>query len=96
MVVLSHPTGSMFVRALIEVLFREDLLGMFFTTVAFEMESHILEFLPRAWQRVLNRRQYPLPGSKIRRQLTREGVRLFEERFNLSLLSRHENRVGFG
>lgn len=90
MVVLSHPTGSMFVRALIEVLFREDLLGMFFTTVAFEMESHILEFLPRAWQRVLNRRQYPLPGSKIRRQLTREGVRLFEERFNLSLLSRHE------
>jgi glycosyltransferase involved in cell wall biosynthesis len=64
-VVLSHPTGNQFVRALIHALHNSGMLVEFNTTVAANPSSEWLKLLPGNLKQELLRRNYPIPIQKI-------------------------------
>ncbi len=81
MIVVSHPTGNAFVRALLEQLEREGRLLHFFTTVA-SMK------LPGGFE-IFKRRKYAVPPHRIIASRTHELLRLWLSRANTPL-TRHE------
>jgi len=64
-IVVSHPTGNAFVRALLEGLEKEGRLGRFFTTIA-----------AKGWMKFLDQRAYSIPPERIETSPARELVRL--------------------
>ena len=69
-IVVSHPTGNTFVRALLEELEKNQLLGIFYTTIG--TGSSINPLIKALSQK----RGYAIPDSKISRQWIPELVRL--------------------
>ena len=68
--IVSHPTGNTFVHALIRELYKNDLLSMFFTTIGVGNTSNLV------LMKLLKRRKYSIPDSKISRQWKTEFIRL--------------------
>jgi glycosyltransferase involved in cell wall biosynthesis len=87
MVLLIHPFGNANVRALLDALYRHDLLARFVTTIGWSQKSYP-ELAPRI--RGALRRNYQLPADKIDIHPFRESVRLLAGRFGLRRLTRHE------
>jgi glycosyltransferase involved in cell wall biosynthesis len=56
---ISHPTGNTFVRALLQECEKQDLLAKFFTTVGKGENSNYL------LKKILNRRSYTIPDEKV-------------------------------
>lgn len=72
MILLVHPTGNQFVRALLNGLYKSSLLSAFQTTVSYN--NLILSSLfPKKFLKTAERRHYDLPKSKI---LTRNTIEL--------------------
>jgi glycosyltransferase involved in cell wall biosynthesis len=89
-VVLSHPTGNEFVRALIAALSRQGMLTEFDTTVAADPSSAWLKLLPGKVKQDLLRRSYPIPSEEIRSYPIRELGRMIMPRMGIKSAVKHE------
>jgi glycosyltransferase involved in cell wall biosynthesis len=78
---LSHPTGNVFVRALLRGLHVSEWDYHFFSALAFASGRRWMEFLPRSARAELSRRTYEIPADRISTQPMREGARLLAQRF---------------
>lgn len=84
MILLAHPTGNTFSRALAGALASRGLLGLFATTIALSGDEPWLNFLPRAVRAELLRRQFELPREKVLTRPFRELSRLVRGRLGLN------------
>jgi len=89
MIVVSHPTGNQFVRALLAVLQKKQLLAAFFTTLNAPRES-VLQLLPRSIREQIARRAFDLPRSSVTTRPIREIARLFAGASGMDSLVMHE------
>jgi len=89
-ILLSHPTGNTFVRALVTALEQTGELESFYTTVVVEESAWYLRLLPQSIKKELLRRTYNLPKEKISTRPLRELVRLGASKFNFNFLTAHE------
>src|SRR5665213_1001644 len=91
MIVVSHPTGNQFVRALVEALEAQHGLAEFATTVAINRHASWLYLIPRSLRSEILRRTFDgLPAERIHTRSLREVVRFAASRLRLSALTRHE------
>lgn len=89
MLVLTHPTGNNFVRALLSALEETGELSLFYTTLAVEERGYI-NFIPQAIRKELLRRTYNIPTFKIKTRLSRELTRLAASKLRMKSLIKHE------
>ncbi|MGZ3756188.1 MAG: glycosyltransferase family 4 protein [Mucilaginibacter sp.] len=89
-IVLSHPTGNQFVRALVSALSDKDLLKEFHTTLAVSQSDFWLKFLPGGTRNELLRRSFPLPPEQIITHPFLEIARLTLPRLGIHRPVRHE------
>lgn len=89
-ILLSHPTGNQFVRALIKALADEELLSEFHTTIAVDSNSHWLKLLPDAIKKEFLRRTYPIPSEKIYTHPLLELARFTLPKLGLKSFVKHE------
>ncbi len=78
---VAHPTGNVFVRALLESLNAEHWDYHFFSTLAFSAGASWLKLLPQRARSELSRRTYQLPADRVTARPALESVRLISERF---------------
>ena len=90
MLIVSHPTGNTFVRALLKELTARGLLETFYTTVAAQPEDWPLRFLPTRLQRQAARRAYEIKAKTLVRFPVRELTRLTAAKIGFHALTRHE------
>ncbi|MBT3668130.1 MAG: glycosyltransferase family 4 protein [Opitutae bacterium] len=74
-ILISHPTGNTFVRALLNECEEKDLLEKFFTTIGKGKNTNFI------LKNISNRRAYPIPDQKIYRQWFPEISRLLFGRY---------------
>lgn len=87
MLLLSHPTGNVFVRAAARALYSRGQLHALYTTVA-APEPRVLNWMPGALRRQMARRRFTgLPPALVRTHPGRECVRLGARALGLSGLS---------
>jgi hypothetical protein len=89
-IVLSHPTGNQFVRALLVKLQERDLLTRFYTTIATNPANPWLNLLPAKFKQELLRRSYAVPGNMIETQPLRELSRNLLPKLGLKNIVKHE------
>lgn len=87
---VSHPTGNTFVRALLSGLLEQGRLEAFYTTVAVWPDAPYLALLPGALRKELLRRTYDLPEPLVHQRPWRELARLTSSRWTLPVLTAHE------
>lgn len=87
MVLLAHPFGNANVRAVLDALYRNDLLAKFVTTLGWSKKSY-----PRLTPKMRGalRRNYALPAEKIDIHPFRESVRLLASSLAIKRLIAHE------
>ena len=90
MILVSHPTGNTFVRALLARLESEGLLHSFWTTLALHADDRALQLLSAGARAQAARRGYDIPSEKLRRFPAREALRHLAPKIGLGRLSRHE------
>lgn len=89
-VLLAHPTGNEFVRALINALSQQGMLAEFDTTVAADPASPWLKMLPGSVRQEWLRRTYPIPQNEIVTHPLRELGRMILPRLGLKSAVKHE------
>ncbi len=87
---LSHPTGNNFVRALLAELQARRQLAAFHTTVAASPSDWILSLMPPALRREWLRRAYDLPRDRVVTRPWRELVRVVAGKLGWHWLTAHE------
>ncbi|MBX9879500.1 MAG: glycosyltransferase family 4 protein [Candidatus Obscuribacterales bacterium] len=90
MIVVSHPTGNAFLRAVLQGLEEANQLAEFHTTLAFEDSDFLLELLPKSIVDELLRRQFHIDREKVFMHPTKEILRLLAPRLGISSLVKHE------
>lgn len=90
MITVSHPTGSIFVRALLKSLQQHNLLHSFYTTLAFNEDHALVRAAPTSVAKELLRRDYHIPMDKIVRRPLREATRLIAQRSGIEFLTQAE------
>ena len=88
MILVSHPTGNSFVRALLQGLESVNELDSFHTTISSLGPTTLV---PNWIQRGLSRRSYPVPDSKIHQAPVKEFVRLLAPKVGMPWLASHES-----
>src|SRR5687768_10675866 len=68
MLLITHPTGNVFVRALLEALEQEEADYLFFTSLAVSSEAWWLTLLPSEARAEVRRRAYPIPAARWRQR----------------------------
>ncbi|HEY9869769.1 MAG TPA: glycosyltransferase family 4 protein [Candidatus Obscuribacterales bacterium] len=91
MIVLSHPTGNAFVRAVLLGIEQAGWLDSFHTTVAFDRSQPWIKLLPPPLRADCERRTYDVSPDKVVSHPVRELVRLVASRLGWELLARHES-----
>ncbi len=89
-IILSHPTGNTFVRALLGGLWEREVLAGFYTTVCVNQKSRYLSLLPEGLRKELLRRTYELPENAIHAFPWREAARMAAVKLGLTTLTKHE------
>jgi glycosyltransferase involved in cell wall biosynthesis len=84
MILLAHPTGNTFSRALLEALLARNHLGLLATTIALSGNETWLGMLPRRISFELLRRRFEVPRDKLFTRPTRELFRLALGRIGFS------------
>src|ERR1043165_2959545 len=84
MILLAHPTGNTFSRALLHRLLERDQLGLFATTIALDGHEPWLKLLPKAIRAELLRRRFDVPDDKLFSRPMRELLRLARGRLGLN------------
>lgn len=82
-ILLSHPTGNEFVRALINALSKNGILKEFDTTVAADPSSPLINLLPGKIRQEWLRRTYPIPQNQINAFPLRELCRMILPRLGI-------------
>lgn len=90
MLLISHPTGNTFVRALLEAARLSDRLGLFATALGFSGTPAWFPLVPGALRAELGRRCYDVPGDRMVSWGSRETARLLSRKVGWRSLSRHE------
>lgn len=90
MLLITHPTGNTFVRALLVALEQAGELGSFQTTVAAQASDWYVRLMPQNLRKELLRRTYNITQSKISTRPLRELVRLLASKSNINFLIAHE------
>lgn len=90
MILVSHPTGNTFSRALLDAAQQQAKLGLFATALGFSGTPGWFGLMPGGLRSELGRRCYSVPGDKFISRPLRETTRLFSRKLGLSGLSRHE------
>lgn len=90
MILLNHPTGNTFSRALLKGLIERNLLGLFATSIAVDPRDWFLKFLPGKVRAELLRRQFEVSRDKLFTRPLLETIRLVAGRTGLRFLDRHE------
>lgn len=90
MVLVSHPTGNTFVRALLQGLEETQRLGAYATSLGFAGKPGWRALLPAALGREVDRRAYQVPVGRLRSFPWRELGRLLGQRLKWPSLIRHE------
>jgi glycosyltransferase involved in cell wall biosynthesis len=94
-IVLSHPTGNQFVRALIASLIKDNILLEFNTTLVFDAQKNWIKFIPSSMQKDLLRRSYKIPINQIHTHPAKEIIRLFLSRLGFyNLINSEKSWVG--
>jgi glycosyltransferase involved in cell wall biosynthesis len=91
MILLSHPTGNTFVRALLKTLEDTRCDYTFFTALAFEMRSGWLALIPTSLNAELKRRSFEIPQWRIQKDMVRDLGRLFFSKIPGRPFTRHES-----
>lgn len=81
MLLITHPTGNVFVRALLEECENKTLDYLFFTSLAFQKDAWWVNLLPTPIRAEAARRSYPIPASRCRQRPWRELARLSLDRW---------------
>ncbi len=89
-VVVSHPTGNQFSRALLAALSKAGALGEFHTSIAVNPEAWWLNVLPAKIKQEALRRTYPLAGEEIQTHPLLELARLTLPKAGLRKCTEHE------
>ncbi|MGY3213798.1 glycosyltransferase family 4 protein [Mucilaginibacter sp. HD30] len=89
-IVLSHPTGNQFVRALLVELQERDLLTRFYTTIATNPTNAWLDLLPTKLKQELLRRSYPVSRDIIATQPLKEALRNLLPKIGFKSIVQHE------
>ncbi|MBT5378470.1 MAG: glycosyltransferase family 4 protein [Opitutae bacterium] len=87
---VSHPTGNTFVRALLEYANKKDVLESFHTTIAYRDGNWTNRLMPQGVRNQYERRAYPIPDEIIHRHSFRETIRLVAAKVGLANLTEHE------
>lgn len=90
MIHVSHPVGSVFVRALLQGLKRAGCDYLFHTSVGLAEETRWTRHLPGRLRDEADRRRYPIPASRLCGRPLRELGRLAARRFKWESLIAHE------
>lgn len=90
-VVLMHPSGNNFVRALLQAMEDENILAEFDTAIAVDPNSRLLKLLPLNMRDELMRRSFSIPKNKIHLYPIREVARLVLPRLGFAGSVRHES-----
>lgn len=90
MIHLIHPTGNVFVRALLQALEASGRNYQFYTTVAFSRTPVWCSILPGTLQREVARRIFEVPEHRLSVQPLREICRLLAPRLGAKRLTAHE------
>jgi len=90
MLLLSHPTGNNFSRALLAGLLEANRLGAFATCVAVKEADRLIHVLPRSLRRELLRRKFDVPTEMLVTRPWMELARLAASRAGLNFLTRNE------
>ena len=90
MLLLSHPTGNAFARALLSGLMETGLLGQFVTSLAIQGDSPLLRCLPESLRRELLRRKFDVPPDCLSTHPMRELCRLAASKAGARFLTRQE------
>jgi glycosyltransferase involved in cell wall biosynthesis len=90
-IVLSHPTGNAFVRALLKALIAEKQLALFATTIYVTGQEGWLNLVPKQVRLEALRRKFNVPRENVYTRPSREMIRLLAGRFGLKWLNRHES-----
>ncbi len=93
MILISHPTGNTFVRALLQGLADGGRDYTFHTTLAADTNRWWTRCLPTGLRREWMRRSFPVPQTRCRQHPVREFGRLLSARLGLAPLVRHETGV---
>jgi glycosyltransferase involved in cell wall biosynthesis len=88
MILVSHPTGNTFVKALLKGLADKNELDLFYTTFD---GGKLSRFVPAAAGAELARRTFPIPSSKVRTHAARELVRLLSGKLHIDAFTEHES-----
>lgn len=91
MIVVSHPTGNAFLRAVLQGLEQTNQLAEFHTTLAFEDTDFLIELLPKSIVDELLRRQFHIDREKVFMHPAKEILRLLAPRLGVSSLVKHES-----
>ena len=90
MILLAHPFGNEFVRALLRALDGAGLLAKFVTALGWSNASPLLRELPAKLRSQMARRGYDLPHYQIKIHPAREIVRLLADSLGQRWLIKHE------
>lgn len=90
MILVSHPTGNTFVRALLSGLQQLQRLGSYATSLGFAGSPAWSALLPNGFKKEIERRAYELPEDRLRSFPWREMGRLVSQRLKVSAPLRHE------
>jgi glycosyltransferase involved in cell wall biosynthesis len=86
-ILVSHPSGNAFVRAILLGLLEADELDSFHTTVSWHKSAGLL---PPVLQQMMERRRFPVPSGQIHLRPWKEIVRLLAPTIGLNVLTRPE------
>jgi glycosyltransferase involved in cell wall biosynthesis len=90
-IVLMHPTGNQFVRALLQSLNKEELLIEFETAIAMNSNSTWIKYLPNEMRQECLRRSYDISPEKIWTHGLLETARLILPKMKLNKYVNHEH-----
>lgn len=90
MILVSHPTGNTFVRALLDRLSNVQKLNSFHTAVAVQTSDWYLNLLPVSVKRELLRRSFEVLDAKLYTYPARELVRLAAAKLGVNFFTQHE------
>ncbi len=90
MLVVSHPTGNTFSKALLAQIVRENLEFKFFTTMNFSDTSLLLSCVPSSLKVELLRRSFPINRNCVKTRPFKEFIRLISRKYGINFLTSHE------
>ncbi|MDQ6609172.1 MAG: group 1 glycosyl transferase, partial [Bacteroidota bacterium] len=83
MILLSHPTGNQFVRAILKALYEDGKLSEFNTSLSINAASFWLKLMPVNIQKEFTRRSFDIPDNNIFTNPALEIMRLFLPKIGL-------------